>query len=206
MLKIKEIFYSIQGEGRHAGRAAIFIRFSGCNLECDFCDTIHEEGSEMSTEELITVVKHLHKGSIVRPMIVLTGGEPFIQNTSSLKTLVNELLKHKYYIAIETNGTQNIEVDVLKTLDWITVSPKEICKYHTSLSPQFINEIKLVVTKDVTKEVIDAMHLKFCDKVSYFYLQPESNKEESINKCITFIKEDPRWQMSVQLQKVLSIQ
>ena len=97
MRKINEIFYSLQGEGYHTGTPAIFVRFSGCNLKCDFCDTQHEEGTMMTDEEIITKVKKYPAVTVV-----LTGGEPSLWIDDQLIDLLHQAGK---YVTIETNGT-----------------------------------------------------------------------------------------------------
>ena len=97
MRKINEIFYSLQGEGFHTGTPAVFIRFSGCNLRCSFCDTHHEEGTLMSDEQLIDAVS-----AYPCRMVILTGGEPSLWID---ETLIERLHQAGKYVCIETNGT-----------------------------------------------------------------------------------------------------
>ena len=97
MRKINEIFYSLQGEGFHAGTPAVFVRFSGCNLKCDFCDTRHEEGKSMTDEEIVEEVLRYPSR-----MVILTGGEPGLWVDDAL---IEALHKAGKYICIETNGT-----------------------------------------------------------------------------------------------------
>ena len=96
MRKINEIFYSLQGEGYHTGTPAIFVRFSGCNLKCDFCDTQHEEGKMMTDDEIIAEVKKYPAVTVV-----LTGGEPSLWIDDELIDRLHEAGK---YVTIETNG------------------------------------------------------------------------------------------------------
>ena len=111
MRKINEIFYSLQGEGAHTGTPAVFVRFSGCNLKCDFCDTLHESGIEMTDEAIIDeVCKYPCR------MVILTGGEPGLWIDDAL---VDALHKAGKYVAIETNGTQVLP----EAIDWVTCSP-----------------------------------------------------------------------------------
>ena len=95
MRKINEIFYSLQGEGYHTGKAAIFIRFSGCNLKCSFCDTEHEEGTLMSDEEIIKAISVYPSN-----LVVLTGGEPSLWIDEEFIDLLHQAGK---YVCIETN-------------------------------------------------------------------------------------------------------
>ena len=112
MRKINEIFYSLQGEGFHTGTPAVFVRFSGCNLKCGFCDTQHEEGRMMSDDEIVSeVCKYPCR------MVILTGGEPGLWIDGKLTAALHAVGK---YIAIETNGTCVLPEDI----DWVTCSPK----------------------------------------------------------------------------------
>ena len=112
MKKINEIFYSLQGEGFWSGTPIIFIRFSGCNLRCDFCDTEHYSHTEMSDAEIIDRIK-----TFPARRVCLTGGEPSLQID---RFFIDLLHSHGYIIHIETNGTHAIPDGI----DWITVSPK----------------------------------------------------------------------------------
>ena len=88
MMKVNEIFYSLQGEGYHAGTAAVFVRLSGCNLHCPFCDTQHESGTEMTDEEIVEAVK-----PYPARLVVITGGEPSLQLTKSLVNALHDIDK-----------------------------------------------------------------------------------------------------------------
>ena len=129
--RVNEIFYSIQGEGFFAGTPAVFVRFSGCNLACPWCDTDHSRAEEMTHDELEAAVLELlagHKGAI----IVLTGGEPALQLRDD-----DPLFRgFGCRVCIETNGT----LPVPAWVDWVTVSPKD------ELSPvvPIPNELKFV--------------------------------------------------------------
>ena len=120
MRKINEIFYSLQGEGFHTGTPAVFVRFSGCNLKCSFCDTQHEEFRMMTDDEIIAEVC-----TYPCQMVILTGGEPGLSIDSQLTKALHAAGK---YIAIETNGTCVLPEDI----DWVTCSPKEgtTAKHH----------------------------------------------------------------------------
>jgi organic radical activating enzyme len=191
MKKINEIFYSVQGEGYWAGTPAVFVRFSGCNLRCPFCDTKHEGGRWMVEQDIIAEVKKYPAS-----LVVLTGGEPTLFVT---KELVDELHCIDKYVAIETNGTHLAPDNV----DWVTVSPKdEFCK-NAELVPQKINELKVVYTgQDLFR--YDGV------KAEYYYLQPcdtgnaEKNKEY-INKTVARCLQDGKWRVSLQTQKILEV-
>lgn len=193
-MKINEIFYSLQGEGAYTGNAATFIRFSGCNLKCPFCDTEHQSSTEMSEDELVERVK-----AYPSPLVVLTGGEPTLQIT---KSLVDKLHDAGKYIAIETNGTKKITSGI----DWVTVSPK---------SPYCGEKAKLLITEaDELKVVFDGKTLftdpTFGIKAARYFVQPcdtgdEKRNKEIINLCVEFVKNNPKWKLSLQTQKILGV-
>ena len=134
MRKINEIFYSLQGEGFHTGTPAVFIRFSGCNLKCSFCDTCHEDGTLMSDEEILQAVSAYPSN-----VVILTGGEPSLWIDQAFIDLLHQAGK---YICIETNGTNPLP----EGIDWVTCSPK-----GAPLRLTHIDEIKVVYTgQDLT--------------------------------------------------------
>lgn len=187
--RINEIFYSIQGEGFYTGMPAVFIRFSGCNLKCEFCDTRHEKYKELT---IIKIIKQIRK--YPTKFIVLTGGEPLLQVD---KDAMDCLKKNNYYVCVETNGTvgENIQAD------WITCSPKRDSAWRIKIVP---NEIKIVWDKNLTQKEIKQFHKLFNVKK---YIQPEGNKKENIEKAISFIKKYPQeWRLSLQCQKIINIQ
>lgn len=192
-MKVNEIFYSIQGEGAHAGYPAIFVRFSGCNLKCPFCDTDFKKYTEMDEYEIVLEVM---KQSFSCKYVVLTGGEPTLQVNSKLL----ELLHNKgYFVAIETNGTNEIPAGV----DWVTCSPKYQFVNNGKLAIKRCNELKLVYTGK--NEVSD-----FGIKADYYYLQPcdTGDKKENgfiIWKLVDFVKQNPRWKIGLQTQKILEV-
>ena len=112
MKRVNDIFYSLQGEGRNTGRAAIFIRFSGCNLKCPFCDTDFSKYEELTDEDILGRIREYPSR-----FVVLTGGEPSLQVD---RPLIDLLHSHGYELAMETNGTHPIADGI----DWITCSPK----------------------------------------------------------------------------------
>ena len=112
MRKINEIFYSLQGEGFHTGTPAVFVRFSGCNLKCSFCDTQHESGVMMSDDDIVAEVSRYPS-----TMVILTGGEPSLWIDEAFVDRLHEAGK---YVCIETNGTRPLPANI----DWVTCSPK----------------------------------------------------------------------------------
>lgn len=180
MKKINEIFYSLQGEGFHSGTPAIFIRFSGCNLKCSFCDTKHEEGTYMSDNEIIEAIS-----SFPANTVILTGGEPSLQIDDALIELLHKAGK---YICIETNGTHPLPSGI----DWITCSPKE----DAPVRLEHIDEVKVVYTG---QELSAYAALK----ADWYFLQPCScsNTEEVVD----YILCHPEWRLSLQTHKLIDI-
>lgn len=181
MKKINEIFYSLQGEGRHTGKAVVFVRFSGCNLNCPFCDTEFTSFTEMTDEEIIEEVCKYPTDTIV-----LTGGEPSLQVTEKFVEMLHDEGK---YVHIETNGT----IHLPQNIDYIVCSPKDGGK----VVQQYIDELKVVYT---------GQDLKKYDKymAGIYYLQPCSGK--NTEEVIELIKKNPKWRLSLQTHKILNIQ
>jgi 7-carboxy-7-deazaguanine synthase len=146
LMKVNEVFLSFQGEGSHTGRVCTFVRFSGCNLKCPWCDTRHEEGSQMTPVELVGVINKESQSSPV----VLTGGEPMIQPVEELVDLVLHLAAQGREIWVETNGVVPPPQELLDRC-WFTVSPKNVAPFENGiLTTRFTGEIKMLVsTQDV---------------------------------------------------------
>ncbi len=187
-MKITEIFYSIQGEGSHAGKAAIFIRLSGCNLRCKWCDTKRSwtGGKNMSIKAILEAIKGFRAKTIV-----LTGGEPFAQN---IYPLIKSLKKLKYRIHVETNGTFEVNEETISMIDWIVVSPKGGGEIKT-----FFNELKYIVDDKFKIGNIDL------DEMFPTSLQPEGNDPKMIKKSIDLVKKYPQLSLSLQLQRLINI-
>lgn len=194
MKKINEIFYSIQGEGFHAGTPAIFIRFSGCNLHCSFCDTKHESGTLMSDDAIVEeVLKYPAR------LIILTGGEPSLFITD---TLIERLHKAGKYIAVETNGTHLLPASV----DWITLSPKDCFCKGAAIKLKRCDELKLVYTPQSAPFI--ERYATFPS--THYYLQPCDTGDPAENKTIVqktvhYCLQHPLWSVSIQLHKVLNV-
>ena len=190
MKRINDIFYSLQGEGRHTGRAAIFIRFSGCNLACSFCDTDFSDYREMTDEQIVEeVLKMVPDKDGEYPMIVLTGGEPTLQVDEKLIDLLHE--RGFRLVAMESNGTKNPPAN----LDWLTVSPKK------NVMVKRCQELKCIY--DGEQKVED-----YGIEADCYYLQPcdvgDARKNaEIIERCIEEIKKNPKWMLSLQTHKLI---
>ena len=185
--RVNEIFYSLQGEGYNTGRAAVFVRLSGCNLRCPFCDTDFSSYRELTAQDIRTEVLRLAPSA---PLVILTGGEPTLQADEAL---VNELQQAGYQVAMESNGTH----EAPKNLNWLTVSPK--CKPAVSRC----NELKCLF--DETGRVED-----YGVEANHYYLQPcdvgDAERNRAIvERCVEYIKQHPRWQLSLQMHKLICI-
>lgn len=190
--KINEIFYSIQGEGFYSGRAAIFVRFALCNLQCSFCDTDFAAYQPYSGEAILQALQQYPQCKFV----VLTGGEPTLQVDQSLVDLLHS---HGYYLSMETNGTRPVP----KGIDWVTCSPKEAYEPKGKVTLTTANEVKVVF--DGKHPVSD-----FGIQAQAYYLQPCDVGNDAQNKIILqdtlyYIAQHPRWMLSLQLHKILNV-
>ena len=210
---VKEIFYTLQGEGGQAGRAAVFCRFAGCNLwsgreedraqaVCRFCDTDFvgtdgTGGGKFATAQALAEAVRSHwptqngasaKG---RPLVVCTGGEPLLQLDSPL---IDALHAQGFEIAVETNGTQPIPPG----LDWVCVSPKA----GSELVATAGDELKLVFPQ------LGAMPGQFEHLVfRHFFLQPMDGplREQHTQAAVAYCMAHPQWRLSLQTHKLLGI-
>lgn len=200
MKKINEIFYSLQGEGHHTGYPSVFIRFSGCNLECPFCDTHHKQGIYMSDDDIIRAV-NLYKAD----WIILTGGEPALWIDDNFVVSLKRATGKK--IAIETNGT----CELPSSLDWVCVSPKQgICGSENdaaAIRATRADELKVV---DLGQPLDPYFDLPCVSQNTLMYLQPcyvtdKVKNEENRMRTVGRVLSDPRWTLSVQLHRFLGI-
>jgi len=208
MYSIKEIYYTIQGEGFHTGRPAIFIRFSGCNLwtgfendrkkaicfwcDTDFIGTNGPNGGKYSANQILEIIINLWpKSKNIKPYVVCTGGEPLLQIDQKF---ISVLHKAGFEIGLETNGT----IPPPNGIDWICVSPKA----NSKLKLKKGNELKFIYPqKNINPK--DHESLDF----DHFFIQPMDNKnqEKNILKSKKFIKMNPIWKLSIQTHKILGI-
>lgn len=208
MYSVKEIFYTLQGEGANAGRAAVFCRFAGCNLwsgrekdrataVCTFCDTdfvgIGPDGGKFATatELADAVAARWPANGGGRPLVVCTGGEPLLQLDDAA---IEALHARGFQIAVETNGTQRAPSGI----DWVCVSPKAGAPMVLTSG----DELKLVYPqKDALPERFE--QLDFAN----FYLQPmdgpdvQANTADALRYCLAH----PKWRLSLQTHKLLEI-
>lgn len=192
MFTISEIFYSIQGEGYWTGTPMLFIRMSGCNLECDFCDTDHHHGRTLSAEEIL---QELNKLSPRCCRVCITGGEPLVQ---PIESLVYALAQKDFLVHIETNGT--IIIPELPPNVWVTCSPKTVV-----FEVDGCDEVKYLVGDDleIWRHYLEEPP---CIGIQEF-LQPVWNNyyEDNLRKAIEIAKEHPRFRISLQTHKYTRI-
>ncbi len=209
MYSIKEMFYSLQGEGAHSGRPAIFCRFTGCNLwsgreqdraksVCDFCDTdfIGTDGSNggkfQTAADLAQAIHALWPQGEEDCYVIFTGGEPALQLDAEL---IGACKAQGMIIAIETNGTKPLPAGI----DWICVSPKSSAEVIIEQG----DELKLVYPQH------NAMPTRFESMAfEHFYLQPMDGPARSANTAATiqYCLEHPRWKLSLQTHKIIGIE
>lgn len=200
MRKVNEIFYSLQGEGHHTGYPSVFVRFSGCNLACPFCDTDHNDGVPMDDETIVHAVK-LYTAN----WIVLTGGEPALAIDDDFIHLLKRATGKK--IAIETNGTVALPAGI----DWVTVSPKfGICGAGEGVGDVVVSRADEIKVVDTGQDLEPYFNLLCRDEKTLMYLQPchVPDQEQNIRNRLRTVRrvlEDPRWTLSVQLHKFLNI-
>ena len=185
MYRVNEIFYSLQGEGYHTGRPAVFIRFSGCNLRCPFCDTDFADFTEMSAEDIVAEAVRLFPDENER-FCVLTGGEPTLQVDEEL---IRRLHAERFYIAIETNGTHQ----VLPQIEWVTCSPKAGSKVVLD----YASEVKVVFVDENVEQWRERI------AADYYYLQPCSCSNTA--EVVDYILRHPWWKLSLQTHKMIDI-
>ena len=190
---VKEIFKTLQGEGQHTGRPALFVRFAGCNLACHWCDTDFIGGTKFDREQLLAEMQTIWR--LNQPQgrfCVLTGGEPLLQLDDGL---IDALLKAHWRIAVETNGT----IKAPKRIMHLTVSPKADApvEQHQADELKFVYPQDGMTPEDAIKEVAAPLN----------YLQPMDgpNKAENTKAAIEYCFEYPWWRLSLQTHKLLGL-
>ena len=205
--RIKEIFFTQQGEGKNTGKDFIFVRFSGCNLWsgkeknrasaiCSFCDTDFYgtdgiNGGKYQAKELIEKIKSLWISADKQIRVVLTGGEPLLQVD---KGLISALKTENIYIAVETNGT----LEAPDGIDWICMSPKA----NTEIKLRKGSEVKVVYPqKNLNPDNFNVLDFK------NFYIQPmdSENYEDNVSQSVKYCMQNPNWKLSLQTHKILGI-
>jgi 7-carboxy-7-deazaguanine synthase (Cx14CxxC type) len=205
--KIKECFYTLQGEGAQAGRAAVFLRFTGCNLwsgreedrqaaVCKFCDTDFigtdgQNGGRYTLDDCVDLVSNLWPGG-GRPYVVCTGGEPLLQLDVPL---ITALQRSGFEVAVETNGTKAVPEEI----DWVCVSPKATAPLVVTEG----DELKLVYPQaEPAAQPERFEHLGF----SHFFLQPKDEAgHDHTAATVAYCMKNPRWRISLQTHKLMGI-
>jgi 7-carboxy-7-deazaguanine synthase (Cx14CxxC type) len=209
---VKEMYYTLQGEGAQTGRAAVFLRFAGCNLwsgreehraaaVCRFCDTEFvgtdgPGGGKFATAAALAAAACTHwpaGDADTAPYVVCTGGEPLLQLDTAA---IDALHDAGFEIAVETNGT----IEAPPGIDWLCVSPKA----NAELQQRSGDELKLVYPQSEA----DAQPERFSDlDFANFFLQPCDNAEQEANtrRAVDYCLKDPRWKLSLQTHKIIGI-
>ena len=191
--KVNEIFYSLQGDGYFVGTPAVFVRFSGCNLRCPFCDTQHAKHTEMTISEIVAEIDRYPAETVI-----LTGGEPSLVVD---KEMVEAIKAGHRFVAIETNGTHQLP----DSIDWITLSPK--------FDVEGQEDAKVVIPLcDELKVVYRGQDLSQYDGIAtnLRFLQPIDTGNDAMNRsiCAATVRaclENPKWRLSLQIHKLLNI-
>ena len=197
LYRVNSIFYSLQGEGRNTGRAAVFVRFAGCNLRCPFCDTEFDTFTEMSAEDILDAICDYPSR-----FIVLTGGEPTLQVDESFVDLLH---RHGYEVAMESNGTRPAP----RNLDWLTVSPKTKGEWQEVSGERLPDELKMVVDEYTDPEAF--LSPLTSQPSPFLFLQPCDTGDAERNavimrRCVAYIKSHPQWRLSLQTHKLIGIE
>ncbi len=196
LLPLMEEFYTIQGEGFNTGKASYFIRIGGCDVGCHWCDV--KESWDASLHPLTPteiIIEHVIESKT--PAVVVTGGEPLIYNLTYLTAL---LKKQNIKTYIETSGAYNLSGD----WDWICLSPKKTMLPKEE-NYSAANELKIIVFNKHDFIWAEEQANKI-SKDCYLYLQPEWSKRNEITPLIVeYVKQNPRWMISLQTHKYIDI-
>ena len=197
------------------GIPAVFVRFSGCNLRCPWCDTEFTDFTPMTAEDIVAAIQDLYNTpNKRRKMVVLTGGEPGLQVD---KPLVDALHNAGFYICIETNGTRPLPAGI----DWITCSPKESSLQHSAISNQplalrKVNEVKVVFTgtydPEIWRDQLEAEHwllqpLRFTGEwlIEHTVDEWEDDRNDNLDDTVRYILSHPFWRLSIQVHKIVGL-
>jgi len=188
--KVSEMFESIQGEGSFSGTLVNFVRFSGCNMRCSFCDTEFNKFTLVSKERMYNQIK-----DYLSKIIVFTGGEPMLQLNQEL---VDYFVNKGYSVHIETNGSIDI---FLRGIDHIVVSPKDPMKWLQKTG----SDLKILIGPDDENMPLDEIVSDTTFK--NYFLQPISGPryDDALQNCIQLIMYNPTWKLSVQLHKIINV-
>jgi organic radical activating enzyme len=191
-----EMFYSLQGEGYHQGKAAYFIRLAGCDVGCVWCDV---KDSWNASKHPVLTIDEIVSSALAHParLAIITGGEPLLYNLDALTT---DLKKAGFEINIETSGSSPMS----GKWDWVCLSPKKF-KAPLDESIQAASELKVVIFNTHDFEWAET-YAKQVGPSCKLYLQPEWDKSNQITPLvIEYIKANPRWELSAQLHKYIQV-
>ncbi|MFY7910501.1 MAG: 7-carboxy-7-deazaguanine synthase QueE [Emticicia sp.] len=195
-LPVMEAFYTLQGEGFHAGRAAYFIRLGGCDVGCVWCDVKESWDAEIHPKISISQIvadASQHNGRLA----VITGGEPLMYNLDALTAALKEA---GFQTNIETSGAHPMSGH----WDWVCFSPKKFKEAHPSIFEQ-ANELKVIVYNKSDFKFAEK-YAKLVNKNCQLLLQPEWSKKDTMQPLIVeYIKQNPQWRISLQTHKYLDI-
>lgn len=195
-IPVMEHFFTLQGEGVHSGRAAYFIRLSGCDVGCSWCDV--KESWEANQGQILSI-SEIVEAACLHPskLAVITGGEPLLYN---LAPLINRLRDNLFEINIETSGTYPL----IGSPNWVCLSPK---KFKSPI-PEILriaDELKVIINHPSDFEWAQQW-LPFLKHSCKLFLQPEwERRERLLPLIIDFIKSNPQWRLSLQTHKYLNI-
>ncbi|MCL2194351.1 MAG: 7-carboxy-7-deazaguanine synthase QueE [Oscillospiraceae bacterium] len=198
MYNVVEIFKSLQGEGANTGKEVVFVRFAGCNLACDFCDTKHNDGMNTTAGDILAAALALQCSNVI-----LTGGEPLFR--PGIEMLLRELKQHGFWLGLETNGTIDPGETILKLLDYVAVSPKAGAP---CLLPG-VDEVRIVVTPGMT--VATCQKVRDMVPAVRYYLSPcERGGEFNFLDTIRLLgqlneRTEDKWLLSLQTHKLAKI-
>lgn len=191
---------TLQGEGAHAGRACVFLRFAVCNLDCPGCDTdFSPEGAEkLTADAIVSRLREIDTGHTYR--VIVTGGEPTLHWDAPLSAAVRGA---GFRVHMESNGTRL----PVGPVDWLTVSPKP--QHHPASLALAENlpadEIKVVVDDTVDEAVLDRYAARW--RCEHYFLQPwmDATYERNLARTLAMIQKRPRWRLSLQIHKVVNV-
>lgn len=190
-LKINEMFYSLQGEGKRAGEASIFIRLSGCDQTCGFCDTEFESGKEMSPEEIVDFISQWEG-----KWIVWSGGEPTLQLKEEHTTFFREA---GYSQAIETNGNNRVPPGI----DWVCCSPKVAEHVVAKNFPNGVDELRYV--RHANQVGVPEPKVEAKEKYISPMFDGDQINMKNLEKVMSLVLQNPEWKLSLQTHKLLKI-
>ena len=198
---VKEMFGpTLQGEGAHAGRPCVFLRFAACNLACTWCDTdFAAEGAvKLGADEIVARLLELDRGA--SRMVVVTGGEPTLQWDAELSHAIRTA---GFRVHMESNGTR----PVAGPIDWLTVSPKP--RFHPAslalVADLPVSELKVIIDGTVDEAALDAYVARYrCD---HYFAQPcmDADYDRHLAHTLELVHARPRWRLSLQLHKILGV-